>query len=95
MKVNWTVRFHNRLWLSSFISAILMIIYTVLDAFGIIPDISEAAVFRIADAILLILSLLGVIIDPTTSGINDSNRARGYDQPWNDNYESTEDGGNG
>ncbi len=95
MKVNWKVRFRNRLWLGSFISAILAIVYTILDMLGIFPEMSEARLSRLIEAILLLLSLLGVIIDPTTAGFNDSNRACGYIEPWNDNVESIEDGGNG
>ena len=92
MKVNWKVRFRNKIWLGSFISAILAIVYTILDVLGILPDMSEAALFRIADGVLLLLSLMGVIIDPTTDGLRDSQRACGYSRPWNDDLE---DGGNG
>ncbi len=99
MKVNWKVRFKNKLWLSSFISAILVILYTFLDAIGVVPNMSETRLFRSIDAVLMILSLLGVIIDPTTAGMNDSARAQGYAQPWDDkSVEYTEeiiDGGNG
>lgn len=95
MKVNWKVRFRNKLWLSSFISAILAIVYTILDVLGIFPELSETHLSRLVEAVLLLLSLLGVIIDPTTAGFNDSNRACGYSVPWNDDVESTEDGGNG
>ena len=95
MKVNWKVRFRNKLWLSSFISAILAIVYTILDVLGIFPELSETHLSRLVEAVLLLLSLLGVIIDPTTVGVSDSNRACGYVEPWNDNAESIEDGGNG
>lgn len=95
MKMNWKVRFKNKLWLSSFISAILAIVYTILDVLGIFPEMSEAHFSRLIEAVLLLLSLMGVIIDPTTSGLGDSNRACTYTQPWDDNIESKEDGGNG
>ena len=95
MKVNWKVRFRNKLWLSSFVSAVLAITYTILDALGIFPEMSEARLSRLIEAVLLLLSLLGVVIDPTTAGVGDSNRACGYIEPWNDDFESTEDGGNG
>lgn len=94
MKVNWKVRFKNKLWLSAFISAIIIILYTILDLVGVIPEISEYSLTRIIEALLMVLSLTGVIVDPTTSGFNDSNRAQGYSEPWNDD-EHTEDGGNG
>lgn len=95
MKVNWKVRFKNKIWLSAFISAIIIIMYTIFDLIGFIPDISEFSLTRIVEAILLLLSLTGVIVDPTTAGFGDSNRAQGYVEPWNDNVEAQEDGGNG
>lgn len=95
MKVNWKVRFKNKLWLGSFISAILAIVYTILDVIGIFPEMSETHLSRLVEAVLLLLSLFGVVIDPTTAGFGDSNRAQGYIEPWNDNAESKEDGGNG
>ena len=91
MKVNWKVRFKNSIWLGSFISAVLVILYTILDLFGIIPSISEYSMVRIVEAILMILSLTGVIVDPTTQGFGDSARAQGYLEPWSDDPE----GGNG
>lgn len=95
MKVNWKVRFKNKIWLSAFISAIIIIMYTIFDLIGFIPDISEFSLTRIIEAVLLLLSLTGVIVDPTTAGLGDSNRAQGYLEPWNDNLEAQEDGGNG
>ena len=95
MKVNWRIRFKNKLWLGSFLSAVLAIVYTILDVLGVFPELSEARISRLIEAVLLLLSLMGVIIDPTTSGFNDSNRACGYIEPWNDEIESSEDGGNG
>ena len=51
MKVNWKVRFKNSIWLGSFISAVLVILYTILDLYGIIPSISEYSMVRIVEAI--------------------------------------------
>ena len=31
------------------------------------------------------LGLIGVIVDPTTAGLEDSDRAMGYEDPWDDN----------
>ena len=90
MKVNWKVRFKNKLWLGSFISAILAIVYTILDVFGVFPSMSEAHLSRLIEAVLLLLSLMGVIIDPTTAGFSDSNRAMNYDEPWNDKTDPNE-----
>lgn len=92
MKVNWKVRFKNKVWLSAFFSAVIVILYTFLDLIGIVPDISEYSLTRIVEAVLLVMSLTGVIVDPTTAGLSDSNRAQGYSEPWDDELM---DGGNG
>ena len=34
--------------------------------------------------VLTFLGLIGVIVDPTTAGIGDSNRAMSYTEPWED-----------
>ena len=37
-----------------------------------------------ADAIFALLAVCGVAIDPTTEGMGDSARAKGYDRPHSD-----------
>ena len=37
--------------------------------------------------ILTFLGLNGVVVDPTTAGLGDSERAMGYVEPWDDNEE--------
>lgn len=94
MKTNWKVRFKNKLWLTSFISCILTFAYTILAMFDIYPLLTENSAIRVMDAILMALSLMGVIVDPTTAGLGDSERAQGYDKPWKDEP-ATAEGSNG
>lgn len=82
MKVNWKVRFKNKLWLTSFFAAILTFAYTILGMFDIYPEVTKNDIGEIINSILMFLSLTGVIIDPTTEGIGDSVRALGYDVPY-------------
>ena len=84
MKINWKVRFKNKVWLTSFISLIVGFVYNVLAAFDIFPAVTEELVMRIAGQVLTFLGLIGVLVDPTTAGINDSNRAMSYVEPWDD-----------
>ena len=37
--------------------------------------------------LLTVLGLLGVVIDPTTAGVEDSNMAMGYEKPWNNDVD--------
>lgn len=88
MKINWKVRFQNKVWLSSFIALTLSFIYNLLGMLGIEPQITQAEAGQIASQVLMILGLLGVVVDPTTEGVEDSNRAMGYIKPWNDEIDN-------
>lgn len=84
MQMNWKVRFKNRIWLSSFIAAIVTFVYTILGMFDVMPSITQNSLMNVFNAILMMLSLAGVIIDPTTAGVSDSDRAMTYDEPYAD-----------
>lgn len=89
MKINWKVRFQNKVWLMSFISLIVGFVYNILRAFDVIPTISQQLVMDIVGQFLTFLGMLGVVVDPTTEGLGDSKRAMSYEKPWVD--EDTED----
>ena len=84
MKLNWKVRFKNKVWLASFISLIVGFIFNILSAFDVYPKITQSLVMQLADQVLTFLGLIGVIVDPTTEGFNDSNRAMSYEEPYSD-----------
>lgn len=84
MKINWKVRFKNKVFLVSFFSLIIGFVYGMLQLFDVYPPITESQVCNIVNQCLTFLGLLGVIADPTTAGIEDSNRAQSYDHPWDD-----------
>ena len=84
MKVNWKVRFKNKVWLASFCAIILSFVYTMLGMFDIYPSITKNQALEIVNNVLVFLSLIGVIVDPTTAGFNDSERAMGYEVPYSD-----------
>ena len=84
MKLNWKVRFKNKLWLGSFLSLIVSFIYSLLSLFDIFPDVTRSAVMELLNQLLTFLGLIGVLVDPTTAGLSDSVRAMGYEQPWED-----------
>ena len=84
MKINWKVRFRNKLWLGSFLSMIVSFIYSMLSLFDVFPDLTENTVLELLNQALTFLGLIGVLVDPTTAGIGDSERAMRYDEPWDD-----------
>lgn len=84
MKVNWSVRFKNGVWLSSFLCGLVALVYQLLAMFDIFPSITQNFIIQIIDNVLLFLSMIGVITDPTTAGVSDSKRAMSYTEPWSD-----------
>ena len=84
MKINWKVRFKNPTWLTMFISLIVGFVFNILKMFEVFPTITENQIMEVVSQVLTFLGLIGVLVDPTTSGLGDSNRALGYAEPWND-----------
>ena len=88
MKLNWKVRFKNKVWLGSFLSLIVSFVYSMLGLFDVFPAVTRNNVVEILNQILTFLGLIGVLVDPTTAGLGDSERAMGYDEPWEDDLNS-------
>ena len=93
MRMNWKVRFRNTTWLTMFISLIVGVVFNMLKLFDVVPVVTENAIMNIVSQVLTFLGLIGVLVDPTTAGINDSVRAMQYAEPWNDqtDYDAEQD----
>ena len=83
-KINWKVRFKNKVWLGSFLSLIVGFAYSMLALFDVFPAVTQNLVVQMMNQVLTFLGLIGVIVDPTTAGLTDSDRAMGYEEPWVD-----------
>ena len=68
-RINWKKRFSNKLFLTSLLSTILLLI-TQLGLFPIPPDFEA-----IVNSVLTLLALGGVLTDPTTDSMWDSDMA--------------------
>ena len=66
------------------LGAIVALVYQVLGIFEIVPAVSEDSVISTAAVIINLLVALGVVVDPTTSGVSDSTRALCYECPKED-----------
>jgi len=89
-KINWKVRFKNKLWVSSFISQTLLLIQAIilgLDSLHAIHINIEALdawvkwLLGILNAILAYLTYMGIVQDPSVEGIGDSNRVLNREEP--------------
>ena len=81
MKINWKVRFKNPVFISSLYALVVSFVFKLLALFEIFPAISESTVMQFCDIVLLILVGTGVVTDPTTAGMGDSQRALTYTNP--------------
>lgn len=81
MKINWKVRLRNKTFWTTIIPIGAAIIYTVLGFFGVVPKVSESDVVNVCLLVVEFIAAFGSIVDPTTSGASDSEKALTYDAP--------------
>lgn len=86
MKINWKVRIKNKVFWATLISALALLAQAVAAIFGYTIDLTQLSgkIIAAVDALFGVLSIMGLVNDPTTEGLGDSQRAMGYDEPWND-----------
>lgn len=85
MKINWKVRFQNKIWLGTFITAVLSFIYMLLGLCNVVPSVSQNVIVDLIMALIDLFVLLGIVVDPTTEGASDSKRALSYEKLGGDN----------
>lgn len=81
MKINFRVRFKNKMFVSALISAIFLIVTNIPSVSIMLPEWLNESVVQ---GILSILTLGGIFIDPTTAGLYDSVQAMEYTEPKKD-----------
>lgn len=83
MKINWKVRLKNKAFWVSVIPAILLLIQVVAAVFGITLDLGELGnkLLAVVNAVFSVLTIIGVVTDPTTTGVSDSTQALTYTKP--------------
>ena len=90
MNINWTVRIKNKAFWLAFIPAALLLAQAVAAVFGYKLDFADlqGRLLAVVEAAFLMLTLLGIVNDPTTKGIRDSQRALAYEEPHDDGGQS-------
>ena len=83
MKINWIARLKNKSFWLSFIPAVLLFIQAVAAVFGFTLDFGELGnqLLSVVNTLFAVLALLGVVTDPTTEGVGDSEQALTYTKP--------------
>ncbi|MHC8516969.1 phage holin [Sporosarcina sp. ITBMC105] len=83
MKINWKVRVKNKYFWLAMVPAFLLVAQIVAGWFGyeLAADVigEEAAGF--INAVFALFVILGVVVDPTTAGMEDSEQAMRYKEP--------------
>ena len=84
--INWKVRIRNKNFWLSLIPSVLLLIQAVAAVFGYTLDfgILSEKLLAVVNAVFVVLAILGVVTDPTTSGVGDSLRALTYEAPYKD-----------
>lgn len=86
MKINWIVRIKNKAFWLAIIPAVLLLIQAVADVVGYQIDFGDISdkLIAVVNAVFVVLSILGIVVDPTTADFGDSTRAMTYTTPNKD-----------
>lgn len=83
--INWKVRIKNKNFWIAFVPAFLLFIQSVAAVFGFdwSACLNElgSRLLNVVNAVFVVLAILGIVTDPTTEGIEDSNLAMTYKEP--------------
>ena len=86
MNINWTVRLKNKTFWTSLIPAVLLLVQVVASVFGFTLDLGDLGnkLLAVVNALFAVLAILGIVTDPTTTGVSDSKQALSYTEPKKD-----------
>lgn len=85
MMINWKVRILNKTFWLTVVPALALLIQTFLAVFGVKLELGETIdkLLVFINALFAVLIIVGIVNDPTTSGVSDSTRAMTYERPNN------------
>lgn len=78
MKINWKLRLKNKTTLLALIVLVIDFVYNIFTEVGIAPKVDKSVILQFANYVVSLLAILGVVVDPTTDGISDSDNAMNY-----------------
>lgn len=81
MKINWKVRLKQPAFWIATIPVVITFVYSVLALVGVVPSVTEGALQNLFLTLVSVLAQFGIVVDPTTKGVSDSDRAMNYDKP--------------
>lgn len=83
--INWKVRVLNKTFWITLVPALALLLQTLLAVFNIRLELGDTTdkLLVFINALFAVLVIVGIVNDPTTSGVSDSTRAMTYDRPNN------------
>lgn len=81
--INWKVRVKNKTFWIALIPAVLLVVQSVASLFGLEFDftILSEKMTAVVNSVFALLTIIGIVHDPTTKGFGDSERAMTYEEP--------------
>lgn len=83
--INWKVRLLNKTFWITLVPALALLLQTFLAVFNVKIELGETInkLLVFINALFGVLMIVGIVNDPTTSGVSDSTRAMTYERPNN------------
>jgi phi LC3 family holin len=86
--INWKVRFKNKSWVMAFVAQLMIVAQMLLGGLNVLgitdfqlTDAIQQSILTFVNAVFILLSMMGLVQDPTTKGMSDSERAKTYKKP--------------
>ena len=78
LKINIKARLKNKAFVVSTVTLVVSFVYKLLALAEIVPPVAEYEILELCGLCVNVLALAGVVVDPTTRGVSDSDRAMSY-----------------
>lgn len=72
--LNLKIRLKNKTFIITMMTTIIAFVYQMLAQFEVVPKIAQDQTMQVLMLIVNILAGLGILVDPTTDGVKDSER---------------------
>lgn len=84
--INWKVRAKQKWFWLALIPAMIVLIQAVAAVFGYSLDLTAMGerLVAVIESVFMVFGILGIVVDPTTEGIQDSKLAMTYQEPKKD-----------
>ena len=81
--INWKVRIKNKNFWIALIPAVLLLVQVIAAVFGYTLNLGELGdkLLAVVNALFAVLTILGIVTDPTTAGIGASKQALTCETP--------------